>query len=71
MLLRLYQAAVTLYPGGYKGALPPTEILEKAIDINQQNVNNFPLKAALEYGLGGSDYVLTGIRSRLGHFIGL
>lgn len=70
MLLKLYQAAMTLYPGGYKGVLPPTEILEKAIDVCQQNSNNLPLKASLEHGLGGSDYVLTRIRSKLGHFIG-
>lgn len=70
MLLKLYQATMTLYPGGYKGSLPPTDILEKAIGLNQQNLD-FPLKAALEHGLGGEDYVLTGVRSKLGHFIGL
>jgi hypothetical protein len=70
MLLKLYQATVTLYPGGYKGNLPPTDILEKAINLNQQNLDNFPLKAALEHGLGGEDYVLTGVKSKLGHFIG-
>ncbi|XP_022174077.1 uncharacterized protein LOC111036376 [Myzus persicae] len=69
MLLKLYQASKTLYPGGYKGSLPPQEIIEKSIDIYQHNINDFPLKAALEHGLGGSDYVLTGVRSQLGHFI--
>jgi len=71
MLLKLYQASKTLYPGGYKGLLPPQEIIEKSIDIYQHNINDFPLKAPLEHGLGGSDYVLTGVRSQLGHFIGL
>lgn len=71
MLLKLYQATLTLFPGGYKGSMPPADIIQKAIDIYQQNVNNFPLKAALEHGLGGEDYVLTGVRSKLGHFIGL
>jgi len=71
MLLKLYQASKTLYPGGYKGSFPPQEIIEKSIDIYQHNINDFPLKAALEHGLGGSDYVLTGVRSQLGHFIGL
>jgi len=70
MLLKLYQATKTLYPGGYKGPLPPMEFIEKAISIYQHNVNDFPLKSALEYGLGGADYVLTGVRSKLGHFIG-
>lgn len=70
MLLKLYQVTMTLYPGGYSGILPPKEILDKAIGIYQQNINHFPLKEALEYGLGGNDYVLTGIRSKLGHFIG-
>lgn len=71
MLLKLYQVTITLYPGGYKGELPPKDIIEKAIDVYYQYFNNFPLKAALEHGLGGSDYVLTGVRSKLGHFIGL
>lgn len=71
MLLKLYQATITLYPGGYKGTLPSTDIIEKAIGIYQQNVKGFPLKAALEHGLGGSDYMLTGVRSKLGHFIGM
>lgn len=61
---------MTLYPGGYKGSLPPAEIIEKAFDIYRQNTNDFPLKAAIEHGLGGVDYVLTGVRSKLGHFIG-
>ncbi|XP_025191061.1 uncharacterized protein LOC112591452 [Melanaphis sacchari] len=69
MLLKLYQASTTLYPGGYKGSLPPQEIIEKSIKIYQHNIIDFPLKAALEHGLGGSDYVLTGVRSKLGHFI--
>lgn len=71
MLLKLYQAAATMYPGGYKGILPPTEIIEKAINIYQLYNNDFPLKTALEHGLGGNDYVLTNIRSKLGHIIGL
>lgn len=71
MLLKLYQATMTLYPGDYKGSLPPMEIIDKAIDIQSQYIDNFPLKAALEHGLGGDDYVLTGVRSQLGHFIGL
>lgn len=71
MLLKLYQATMTLYPGGYKGTLPPAEIIEKAINICYQNVDEFPLKFALDHGFGGSDYVLTGVRSKLGHFIGL
>jgi len=70
MLLKLYQATLTLYPGGFKGTLPPIEIIEKAINIYQQNINEFPLKAALEHGLGGSNYVFTKVRSKLGHFIG-
>lgn len=76
MLLKLYQATMTLYPGGYKGSLPPMEIIstaiDKAIDIKlSQFIDDFPLKAALEHGLGGDDYVLTGVKSQLGHYIGL
>lgn len=71
MLLKLYQATMTLYPGGYQGTLPSSEFIDKAIEIYQQNVEDFPLKACLEQGLGGNDYVLTGIRSKMGHFIGL
>ncbi|VVC33957.1 Hypothetical protein CINCED_3A003898 [Cinara cedri] len=69
MLLKLYQAAVTLFPGGYDGPLPPPDVLKKATDIYQKSFRNFPLKTALEHGLGGSDYVLSGVRSKLGHFI--
>lgn len=71
MLLKLYQATMTLYPGGYKGSLPPTEIIKKAIKLCHQNVDEFPLRFALDHGLGGNEYVLTGVRSKLGHFIGL
>lgn len=71
MLLKVYQATMTLYPGGYKGSLPKNEFLNKAIELYQQNIDYFPLKAPLEQGLGGEDYVLTGVRSKLGHFIGL
>lgn len=70
MLLKLYQATLTLYPGGYNGSLPPADIIEKSIDIYHQKIKDFPLKAALEHGLGGADYVLTGVISKLGHFIG-
>lgn len=61
---------MTLYPGGYNRTLPPKEIIEKAINIYKQNINDYPLKEALEYGLGGKNYVLTGVKSKLGHFIG-
>lgn len=71
MLLKLYQATMTLYPGGYKGLLPPMEIIDKAINISLQKKDDYPLKAALEHGLGGDEYLLTGINSKLGHSIGL
>ncbi|XP_050439340.1 uncharacterized protein LOC126844902 isoform X2 [Adelges cooleyi] len=68
-LLQLYQAVLTLYPGGYQGLLPPNDILEKAIKVFHPKLEEYPLKTALEHGLGGKDYVITPIRSKLGHFI--
>ncbi|XP_050527308.1 uncharacterized protein LOC126897620 [Daktulosphaira vitifoliae] len=68
-LVQLYRAVITLYPGGYKGPLPPDDILEKAFKYFHPNIEDYPLKVALEHGLGGEDYVLTSVRSKLGHLI--
>ncbi|KAJ9599840.1 hypothetical protein L9F63_009880, partial [Diploptera punctata] len=57
-LLLLYQAVLTLYPS-YSGPLPPKSMIEKVIAINGENINHFPLQAALEQGMGGSSYVWT------------
>ncbi|PSN30798.1 hypothetical protein C0J52_15293 [Blattella germanica] len=51
-LLLLYQAIVTLYPS-YSGPLPPKEIIESAMELNGDHVEEFPLQAALVRGLGG------------------
>ncbi|KAJ9598021.1 hypothetical protein L9F63_026874 [Diploptera punctata] len=67
-LLLLYQAVLTLYPS-YSGPLPPKSMIEKVIAINGENINHFPLQAALEQGMGGSSYVWTKLLTKYGHFI--
>jgi hypothetical protein len=59
----------TLYPE-YEGVLPANDIIEKAKELNGENVKDFPLKSALEKGCGGELYVQTKSYTSLGHFIG-
>lgn len=68
-LLTLYQAVRTLHPQ-YTGTHPPEHVIEKAQQINGENVLEFPLKSALEKGLGGEMYVQSKAYTKLGHFIG-
>ena len=68
-LLLLHQAVVTLYPS-YSGILPPQDIIETVIARNGDHVQQFPLQAALEKGMGGESYVWTRLVTKLGHFIG-
>lgn len=67
-LLLLHQAVVTLYPS-YSGVLPPQDIIETVIARNGDHVQQFPLQAALEKGMGGGSYVWTRLVTKLGHFI--
>ncbi|XP_047115538.1 uncharacterized protein LOC124795518 isoform X1 [Schistocerca piceifrons] len=67
-LLMLFQAVITLFPS-YSGPLPPDDIIQKASRLNGDNVNEFPLKGALEHGLGGASYLQTRFTTKLGHFI--
>lgn len=68
-LLLLYQAVVTLYPT-YSGVLPPQNIIDMVIAHNGDHMQNFPLQAAMEKGMGGTSYVWTRLLTKLGHFIG-
>lgn len=68
-LLLLHQAVVTLYPS-YSGVLPPQNIIDTVKKHNGDHVQQFPLQAALEKGLGGGSYVRTRLLTKLGHFIG-
>ncbi|XP_021930969.1 uncharacterized protein LOC110835248 isoform X3 [Zootermopsis nevadensis] len=67
-LLLLYQAVVTLYPT-YSGVLPPQNIIDMVIAHNGDHMQNFPLQAAMEKGMGGTSYVWTRLLTKLGHFI--
>ncbi|XP_033608909.1 uncharacterized protein LOC111868360 isoform X2 [Cryptotermes secundus] len=67
-LLLLHQAVVTLYPS-YSGVLPPQNIIDMVKKYNGDHVQQFPLQAALEKGLGGGSYVWTRLLTKLGHFI--
>lgn len=68
-LLRLYQAVSTIYPGGYKHNLPSHNVIEEAKKIELDRAD-FPLEGALSYAVGGYKYVLSGVSTRYGHFIG-
>ncbi|XP_066995295.2 FAST kinase domain-containing protein 2, mitochondrial isoform X2 [Anabrus simplex] len=67
-LLLLHQAVVTLMPS-YAGPWPPDDIIQKASALNGSNITDFPLRGALEHGLGGNAYVCTRVFTKLGHFI--
>nr|CAD7394949.1 unnamed protein product [Timema cristinae] len=67
-LLTLYHAVFTLHPT-YSGPLPPSAIMQEAMSKNGEHVKDFPLKGALERGLGGSCYLLTKVHTKLGHFV--
>nr|CAD7401538.1 unnamed protein product [Timema poppensis] len=67
-LLTLYHAVFTLHPT-YSGPLPPSAIMQEAMSKNGEHVKDFPLKGALERGLGGSCYLLTKVHTKLGQFV--
>nr|CAD7260599.1 unnamed protein product [Timema shepardi] len=67
-LLTLYHAVFTLHPT-YSGPLPPSTIMQEAMSKNGEHVKDFPLKGALERGLGGSCYLLTKVHTKLGQFV--
>lgn len=48
----------------------PESFLSKAKELNGTNAQSFPLLPALKKGLGGPEYVLTGVYTKYGHFIG-
>lgn len=68
-ILNLYQLVKSFHPGTYTGPLPPADVLEKAVDYLAKDVD-YPLLGALQQGLGGRQYVMSGVRTKLGHFIG-
>lgn len=61
-LLLLYNSVKVLYPK-YRGPLPPITMIEnwkelaRAANAHKQ----YPLKAALQTGLGGESYVINGL----------
>ncbi|XP_063231183.1 uncharacterized protein LOC134535819 isoform X2 [Bacillus rossius redtenbacheri] len=67
-LLTLHQAVFTLHPS-YQGTQPPRGVLEEAARRNGGHMKDFPLRGALESGLGGASYVRTGVHTKLGHFV--
>ncbi|XP_043273878.1 uncharacterized protein [Venturia canescens] len=64
-VLFLYQAIKTLYPQ-YSGPWPCDDIAEFGL---RYEFLDFPLRASLEAAVGGSTYVISNIRSTLGHII--
>lgn len=67
-LLLLNQVVEILSPWKDKPCAPQSFISE-AIEMNGTHVESFPLLPALKKGLGGSEYVLTAVYTKHGHFI--
>lgn len=68
-LLVLYQAIKTLYPQ-YSGPWPTAQCIDIPPPRPMETSQDFPLLKTLESALGGRRYVLSNVRSRLGHIIG-
>lgn len=68
--LNLYQIVKCFYPGEYTGPYPPADVLEKASDMIFNHRTEYPLLGALQRGLGGPQCVISGVQTKLGHFIG-
>lgn len=67
--LNLYQIVKCFYPGEYTGPYPPADVLEKASDMIFNHRTEYPLLGALQRGLGGPQCVISGVQTKLGHFI--
>lgn len=62
-LILLYNAVKVLYPQ-YKGPLPPFSMVENWKELTRAsnaNSKQYPLKSALQSGLGGESYVINGL----------
>ncbi|XP_046593812.1 uncharacterized protein LOC107224312 [Neodiprion lecontei] len=66
--LLLYQSIQTLCSTPV-GKSPPERLLETAICYNTASVKNSSLLPALEQAMGGSQFVTSNLRTRLGHYI--
>lgn len=68
-LLALHQCVSTLAPWT-DGPSVPSKYLESAIEINGTHHTNFPLLSSLAHGLGDHTYIMNGVYTKLGHFVG-
>lgn len=62
LLLLLYNSVKVLYPD-YRGPLPPTSMIESWKELARAANKNkqYPIKNALQTGLGGDSYVINGL----------
>ncbi|XP_046423643.1 uncharacterized protein LOC124181288 isoform X1 [Neodiprion fabricii] len=67
-VLLLYQSVQTLCLIPVKKS-PPRRILEDAIKANEATNKNSSLLPALEKAMGGSQYVICNLKTKLGHYI--
>ncbi|XP_051160940.1 uncharacterized protein LOC127281325 [Leptopilina boulardi] len=67
-ILKLYQIIKTLYLD-YDGPRPLEDKLELLVDWNQYNYKKSPIYKALEIAVGGSEYIESKVKTKLGHFI--
>ncbi|XP_015588304.1 uncharacterized protein LOC107264498 isoform X2 [Cephus cinctus] len=68
LLLLLYQSVKALNPT-YDGPWPPRDALEYAKAWNELRDNHLELLPALQKALGGSQYIISNVRTKLGHYI--
>lgn len=69
-LMILDQVSATLAPWDTRPRAPHA-VVAPIVQFNRANHTAFPLQSALEHGLGGKEYVQTGLFSTLGHFLGM
>lgn len=65
----MYQFVLLFYPGKYNNVLPSSDIIQKAISLDLMR-DDFPLIGSLANALGGYEFILNGVQTRLGHYLG-
>jgi len=67
-LLLLDQVSATLSPWPIKPRAP-ADLVAPIVQLYGSHVTNFSLQMPLQHGLGGPEYVHTGVTTPLGHFL--
>ncbi|XP_012258072.2 uncharacterized protein LOC105687202 [Athalia rosae] len=67
--LLLFYQAVKLFSPTYTGPWPSEQIIQTAIELNGLNQSKANLLPALVQAMGGSQYILSNLKTKLGHHI--